>query len=119
MYCLFRSKLLILLLVSYSLSIFIANFKNKFLTWSGQQSHADCIKYHMPIIPQPVKSSALLADRKSLPTWSHREEILNMISQNKVCCFLFYFILFYFHMMHFILNFFFFFFYINKILCRL
>lgn len=51
---------------------------------TDKQTHADCIKYHMPIIPQPLKASALIAERKSLPTWSHREEILNMISKNKV-----------------------------------
>ena len=50
----------------------------------GQESHADCIKYNMPIIPQPLKSSALFAERKALPTWSHRQEILEMISENKV-----------------------------------
>lgn len=46
--------------------------------------HADCIKYHVPIIPQSVKASGLLTTRKNLPTWGHREEILNMINNNKV-----------------------------------
>lgn len=53
---------------------------------TGQDSmpHADCIKYHVPIIPQSVKPSGLHAARQSLPTWCHREEILNMIANNKV-----------------------------------
>lgn len=53
----------------------------------GQEAHADCIRYQVPIIPQPMKSSAMMTERKSLPTWRHREEILNMISKNKVSIF--------------------------------
>ena len=50
----------------------------------GQNTHADCLNHYVPVIPPPLKPSAQLEDRKKLPTWTHREDILDLISKNQV-----------------------------------
>lgn len=39
---------------------------------------------HVPIIPGTIKSSAFLEDRKRLPTWSHKDKILDTIANHQV-----------------------------------
>lgn len=50
----------------------------------GQRLHADCIHSFIPIVPPPLKPCALLEERKRLPTWLHRSEIIDVISKNQV-----------------------------------
>lgn len=50
----------------------------------SNQYHADCLSSYVPIIPPKLKCPSLLEERKKLPTWSHREEILDKIAHNQV-----------------------------------
>lgn len=50
----------------------------------GQNTHADCLNHYIPIIPPPLKASSQIEERKKLPTWSNRDDILELVSKNQV-----------------------------------
>jgi hypothetical protein len=54
------------------------------LFFIGQNTHADCLNHYIPVVPPPLKLTSQLEDRKKLPTWTHREEILDLICKNQV-----------------------------------
>lgn len=61
-----------------------SNINIYWFTFIGQGTHADCIHSYVPVVPPPLRPNALIEERKKLPTWSHRQEILDIICQNQV-----------------------------------